>query len=181
MKPIRFSIRTLLYATTGVAFIISGLLLLTKDYRERRQAEERLRGTGAVYAYVDEDRLATVVFNQPLTSKDLGKIKSIERVELQGFAVDDSTLDRLCELEQIDSLMVQSCTLVDVEALSRLERIPKLKWILFWNTPISDEAVEALSRLQQLEGLSFKNTKMTPAALDKLRTIIPGVKIDSRP
>ncbi|MEZ6138710.1 MAG: hypothetical protein R3C53_27815 [Pirellulaceae bacterium] len=181
MKPIRFSIRTLLFATTSLALIIAGLLWLTKDYRERRQAEERLRSTGAVYAYVNEDRVATVVFNQPITTKDLGKVKSIERVELQGFAVDDSTLSRLCELEKVDSLMVQSCTLDHVEALSRLERIPKLKWLLFWNTPISDEAVEALSKLQQLEGLSFKNTNLTPAGLSKLQEAMPGVKIDSRP
>lgn len=181
MKPIRFSIRTLLLATTCLALIIAGLLWLTKDYRERRQAEERLRSTGAVYAYVNEERLASVVFNQPITSKELGKVKSIERVELQGFAVDDSTLERLCELEKVDSLMVQSCTLVDAAALSRLEQIPKLKWLLFWNTPISDEAVVALSKLQQLEGLSFKNTKMTPAGLTKLQEAMPGVKIDSRP
>ncbi|MFO0905118.1 MAG: hypothetical protein U0939_19080 [Pirellulales bacterium] len=178
---IRYSIRSLVAATASVAGLTAGLLWLTKDYRERRQAEERLRSWGAVYAYVNEDRQASVVFNRPITSKALGKLKAIDRVELQGFAVDDSTLEMLGELEKIDSLMLQSCTLRNETLLSRLDRIPQLRRLHFWSTPITDDVVEALSKLQQVECMSFRNTKLTPAGIAKLQAARPDLKIDSRP
>jgi hypothetical protein len=181
IKSFQYSIRSLLALTAGAAVMLVGLLWLTKDYRERWQSEERLRGMGAVYAHVGEDRESSVVFSQRITTKDLGQVKSIERVELQGFAIDDSTLANLCELEKIDSVMIQSCMLEDIESLSHFERIPELKWLLFWNTPITDQSVEVIAKLRQLEGVSFKNTKMTPAGLAKLRAAMPNVKIDSRP
>ncbi len=88
MTRLMFSIRGLLLVTASIAGVVALTLWLTKDYRERRQAEMRIRSYGAAYAHVDANRSTAAVFGQPITSNELSKLKSIDRVELQGTVPD---------------------------------------------------------------------------------------------
>jgi hypothetical protein len=132
--------------------------------------ERRLLLQGAVYARVDENRQSSVVFTQPLASGDLKDLKSIHKVELQGFAVDAATLKKLSTLERIESLMFQSCSPPDAAVLAELQNLP-LKELHFWSTPITDEAVEQLSTLTDIESMTFINTQLTPAGISRLQAV----------
>jgi hypothetical protein len=180
MKTLRFSIRGLLILTAGVAVLLAAALWLTKDYRERRAIERRLRLQGAVYARVDENQLSSAVFTQPLSSSDLKQFQSIHKVELQGFAVDAATLKKLSTLERIDSLMFQSCSLPDSATLAELKTLP-LKELHFWSTPITDAAVDQLSTLTGVESMTFVNTQLTPNGIARLQAANPKLRVHARP
>jgi hypothetical protein len=180
MKTLRYSIRALLFLTAGVAVLLAAALWLTKDYRERRAIERRLRLQGAVYARVDENRLSSAVFTQRLSSSDLKGLKSIHKLELQGFAVDAATLKKLRTLERIDSLMFQSCSLPDSAALAELQDLP-LKELHFWSTPITDAAVDQLSTLTGVESMTFVNTQLTPNGIARLQAANPKLRVHARP
>ncbi len=181
MTSPKYSVRTLLLVTTFLACLITCGLWWTKDYRERRKAESKLRDQGAVYAYVDEDRQASVVFVRPITSTDLAKLETIHKVELKGFAVDRQTLKQLSTLAQLDSLMFQSCTLSDSDDLQLLQNLPIIKTLHFWNTPITDDSIDDLAAVRNVDSISFSNTSITSTGFQKLGEANPNVKIYTRP
>lgn len=178
---LKFTTRTLFVITASVAVLLACILWATKSYRVRKAAEYRLRSHGADYAYVGENGASSVVFSKPLAHQNLGELKSINRLELQGFVVDHGTLEKVSRLERIDSLMFQSCRLADTADLLELKNISAIKSLHFWNTPISDEAIDVLSELPGVENLTFVNTPITNNGLSRLKELNPRLNVKSRP
>lgn len=178
----RYSLKTLFGLVTVVSLIIAAGLYITKDFRERMALRaELLATTGAQFVSVNADRRIGVLFTKNLVSSDLKKYKKIDSIELKGIAVTSDSMLNLAQLESVDVLLFQTCTIPDSRALEPLSTMGSLRALLFWNTVVDDAVLESIAAIPGLESVDFSNAQAPPAALERLRFARPEIKVTTRP
>lgn len=100
------------------------------------------------------------------TSRDvgwLGGLKQLERLSVEGTAVDGAMLKHVAELRAIEELDLSGCA-IDDAALQALRGHPKLEILWLTNTAVTDAALGSLATLPNLKACDIGGTKITPAA-----------------
>jgi hypothetical protein len=164
-----------------IAVAIAVTLYATKDYRQRMALRADLLSMGARWANVGDDHSISVLFTAPVTAREVKKYEELGHVELQGFAVDASSLKAFTGLRHINSMLFQSCTIHDVNDLSELSKIVGIYSLLFLHTSIDDASIAKIVEVLGLEVVSFKGTKVTQAGVDQLRSARPEIRVDCGP
>jgi Leucine-rich repeat (LRR) protein len=115
---------------------------------------------GAALAQLAEHLAEQVVWldlsDQPLTAADLSALSrftNLNRLQLDGTGVDDTTVARLVKLPHLESLNL-------------------------YNTSVTDATLDALAQAPQLRRLYLWRTPTTDAGVNRLRTALPGLRID---
>jgi hypothetical protein len=161
-----------------LAVVLTVLLFVTKDYRARIALRSELLTLGASYARVDADRRAVVVFIQPIGSADFSKFQQLHKLELQHFPVDAATLQAFSGLQQIDTLLLKSCSFADAQAWSQLSQNGNVRSLLFWGSPVDDSFVDMIATVPGIERVYFVGTQLTPAGADQLRLARPEIQVE---
>ena len=81
----------------------------------------------------------------------LTQLPKIQRLELEGLAVVDSTLDQLKDLNRLDGLCLKNTSITDkgMEKLAELTQIKSLE--LYGNVNVTDDGLKGVSKLTHLE------------------------------
>ncbi|MGB7348095.1 MAG: hypothetical protein WBD20_27970 [Pirellulaceae bacterium] len=96
--------------------------------------------------------------NLPLTLLDLPNIKDLPDMR----NLDAITLRRIFDMPNIESLRISGLAKgVDVEILSGLQKLTRLKTLGLSLVPLDDDDLQMLDGLENLEYLSLDNTKIT--------------------
>jgi len=177
----RFSLRSLLLATTAIAIGIAFMLYVTHDYRARMVIRNEILTDGAYWAEVDPGNSISVVFTKPIDSSKISKYRSIYQLELGGFAVNAASLENLLGLEHIDIMLFKSCTISHADELAPLSAFGEIRNLLFWDTPISDSSIDVIASVSGLKVVHFTNTSVTQSGIARLRTARPEISVYSRP
>lgn len=150
---------------------------VTKDYRRRMAIRDDILAQGARYADVSEENSITVLFNGPVTSREIEKYRRIGRVEFKGTRIESALLKNLTGLEHIESLMFTRCSIDGPDQLAPLSEMRDVREVLFWNTPVTDAAIDPIAKTPGMEVAVFWNTSVTQAGADRLRALRPSVTV----
>jgi len=95
----------------------------------------------------------------------LGGLKQLERLSVEGSAVDGAVMKQVAELKALEELDLSGCA-IDDRALQALRGHPKLEILWLTNTQVTDAALPILGTLPNLKACDIGGTKITPAAWD---------------
>ena len=178
----KYSIRSLLFWNGIIGAVLALMLLLSQDYRRRQQLQVEWINAGAVYASVTKQG-TSLVFASPITVDQLDRVSSLSpsvgdlRLECQGFCVDRDTLSALAKLQNVKSLMFQSCTLDNSGDLRALSPISESLQLSFWSTPLADGDLVHVSKLSKLRSLLLVKTKVSPSGAQQLKEWRPQLHL----
>ncbi len=103
------------------------------------------------------------------TSSDLkaiGKLKSLERLSVEGTAVDGQLLDALRVLPKLAELDLTGCA-IDDASIKKLIKHPQLSTLWLGKTQVTEEALQTFAAMPKLKFVDIQDSKIPPAAWDE--------------
>ena len=100
------------------------------------------------------------------TSGDLtaiGKLKALERLSLEGTAVDGQVLDAIRMLPKLADLDLTGCA-IDDAGIKKLAKHPQLSSLWIGKTPVTDDVLDTFAAMTRLKFVDIQETKITTAA-----------------
>ena len=176
----RFSLRTFLLASFGLAFAMATLSSLLSDLRREQAVVGQIRAVDGRVAFTSRgyDLLGNVRFvsfesnspGQARVAAGLCQLQHLEYVELNTAQVTDDMVPHLARIPKLKSLAVGS-TQITPAGLRRLRSAPGLTSISLTGQAIDDDLLQAVADLPQLQSVMLYHTRVTNRglrALDKL-------------
>jgi hypothetical protein len=117
---------------------------------------------------------STAVTSQGLTH--LAGLKKLRTLHLTQSAIDDSAGETLAQLTELEELGV-SATVVGDKTAEHLSRLPHLKVLGINRSAVTDAAVPYFQKMTTLRRLDLRNTQMSAAAIEQIRTALPGCNV----
>ena len=95
--------------------------------------------------------------------KSIGKLKALERLSLEGTAVDDQLLDAVRVLPRLAELDLTGCA-IDDAGLKKLAKHPQLTTLWLGKTHVTDDALNTIAAMTRLKFVDIQDSKITAAA-----------------
>lgn len=95
--------------------------------------------------------------------KVIAKFKSLERLSVEGTAVDSQLLDSLRVLPKLAEIDLTGCA-IDDTGLKKLAKLPQLSTLWLGKTQITDDSLDTLAAMSKLTFVDIQDSKVTPAA-----------------
>ncbi len=109
--------------------------------------------------------------------KAIGNLKNLERLSLEGTAVDGQLLDALGQLSKLNELDLTGCNITD-DDLAKLARHSQLTTLWLGKTQVTDKSLATFASMPKLSFVEISETAITPGAwsdfvTQKLSTFAP--------
>lgn len=95
--------------------------------------------------------------------KTLSKFKGLERLSVEGTAVDNQLLDSLRSMPKLAELDLTGCA-IDDAGLKKISKLPQLNTLWLGKTLVTDESLETLAAMTRLKYVDIQESKITPTA-----------------
>jgi hypothetical protein len=95
--------------------------------------------------------------------KALGKIKTLERLSVEGTSIDSQLLDSVRVLPKLTELDLTGCA-IDDAGLKKLAKHPQLTTLWLGKTQVTDDSLETIAAMTRLKFVDIRESKITPAA-----------------
>jgi hypothetical protein len=159
----QFSLRALLVFVTLLAFACSWLAVKLREVKREEAAAATIEKAGGVVvwsAYAPGPGWLRSLLGQHFFA-------SVNRVDLEGHRVTDSTLEALDAMNRLQRLGLDGTNATNA-GLERLQGFHELKVLDIRRMNMTDVGLENIARLKQLEYLTLYDTQLTDAGLEKL-------------
>lgn len=100
--------------------------------------------------------------------KDIGGIKQLEHLSLNGMRVDDTSMADIAGLTKLNYLRLSGAGAVTVSGWATLENFKQLKTLWVAETNLGDQGIQHFKPLTQLEDITLYGTPVTDAGGDVL-------------
>jgi Leucine Rich repeat len=92
--------------------------------------------------------------------KAIGKLKGLERLSVEGTAVDNQLLDSLRQLPKLTELDLTGCAIDDV-GLKKLAKLPQLNTLWLGKTQVTDQSLDILADMPRLKFVDVQESKIS--------------------
>jgi hypothetical protein len=105
-----------------------------------------------------------------------GMATQIVDLNLARTQVTDEVLKEVAKLSNLESLNLAQTQVTDA-GIAYLKSMAKLKYLNLYGTKVTDECLPSIAGMKQLESVYFWQTSVTSRGADKLRGVLPKLKI----
>lgn len=135
--------------------------------------------------------------------KHVGQMKKLKVLSLESTKIHSLGLQKLSNLPNLRELNLNNCSRVSdiglsamknmkkleklelrstaVQLIPHLHKLPKLKFLILYNTKLADAGLRNLRNMKQLRYLDLRRTRITKAGLVAIRKTLKSIDIQANP
>jgi mono/diheme cytochrome c family protein len=108
----------------------------------------------------------------------LGRISTLQELNLAGTPLRDSDLASFAALKNLTVLHVENTPITDA-ALAEMGKLQNLRYLNLFGTAVTDAGLKQIAGLKELRAIYVAGTKVTAAGLRELQRKLPQLQIEA--